>query len=174
MRLCDYMNAFDCHTLILKHSVICIWVLEELVKDVIHFLYFTEDISSFSLCVCCQAGIPDPPSMSDDLIRQKARERHFLEQLLDGRKLENYKIPVPIKAELRKYQQVCVGRGVGKFGCEIWFTKGVMTGLRRIDQRDAILNSGDYKDETNFSKICISFSKAPKSLSCTPTTDISS
>lgn len=56
-----------------------------------------------------QAGIPDPPAMSADLIRQKARERHFLEQLLDGRKLENYKIPVPIKAELRKYQQVCVG-----------------------------------------------------------------
>lgn len=53
-----------------------------------------------------QAGIPDPPAMSADLIRQKARERHFLEQLLDGKKLENYKIPVPIKAELRKYQQV--------------------------------------------------------------------
>nr|XP_029525638.1 TATA-binding protein-associated factor 172-like isoform X2 [Oncorhynchus nerka] len=51
------------------------------------------------------AGIPDPPTMSDDLIRQKARERHFMEQLLDSRKLENYKIPVPIKAELRKYQQ---------------------------------------------------------------------
>lgn len=46
--------------------------------------------------------------MSADLIRQKARERHFLEQLLDGKKLENYKIPVPIKAELRKYQQVCL------------------------------------------------------------------
>uniref|UniRef100_A0A3Q3GTZ7 BTAF1 RNA polymerase II, B-TFIID transcription factor-associated n=1 Tax=Labrus bergylta TaxID=56723 RepID=A0A3Q3GTZ7_9LABR len=55
-----------------------------------------------------EAGIPDPPAMSADLIRQKARERHFLEQLLDGRKLENYKIPVPIKAELRKYQQVGV------------------------------------------------------------------
>ncbi|XP_062319885.1 TATA-binding protein-associated factor 172 [Osmerus eperlanus] len=52
-----------------------------------------------------EAGIPDPPAMSADLIRQKARERHFLEQLLDARKLENYKIPVPIKAELRKYQQ---------------------------------------------------------------------
>ncbi|KAJ8250406.1 hypothetical protein COCON_G00223280 [Conger conger] len=52
-----------------------------------------------------EAGIPDPPNMSEDLIRQKARERHFLEQLLDGSKLENYKIPVPIKAELRKYQQ---------------------------------------------------------------------
>lgn len=54
-----------------------------------------------------QAGIPDPPNMSEDLIKIKAKERYFLEQLLDGKKLENYKIPVPIKAELRKYQQVC-------------------------------------------------------------------
>ncbi|XP_029306426.1 TATA-binding protein-associated factor 172 [Cottoperca gobio] len=52
-----------------------------------------------------EAGIPDPLAMSADLIRQKARERHFLEQLLDSRKLDNYKIPVPITAELRKYQQ---------------------------------------------------------------------
>ncbi|XP_062927802.1 TATA-binding protein-associated factor 172 isoform X2 [Mobula hypostoma] len=52
-----------------------------------------------------EAGIPDPPNMSEELINQKARERHFLEQLLDGTKLENYKIPVSIKAELRKYQQ---------------------------------------------------------------------
>lgn len=44
--------------------------------------------------------------MSEELIQMKAKERHFLEQLLDGKKLENYKIPVPIKAELRKYQQV--------------------------------------------------------------------
>ncbi|KAM9325875.1 LOW QUALITY PROTEIN: TATA-binding protein-associated factor 172 [Gastrophryne carolinensis] len=52
-----------------------------------------------------EAGIPDPPSMSPELIKLKARERNFLEQLLDGKKLENYTIPVPIKAELRKYQQ---------------------------------------------------------------------
>ncbi|KAK9400724.1 hypothetical protein NXF25_011438 [Crotalus adamanteus] len=52
-----------------------------------------------------EAGIPDPPNMSEHLIKIKAKERHFLEQLLDGKKLENYKIPVPIKAELRKYQQ---------------------------------------------------------------------
>lgn len=66
-------------------------------------------LSKFFCCLCVdQAGIPDPPAMSVDLIRQKARERHFLEQLLDGKKLENYKIPVPIKAELRKYQQVCL------------------------------------------------------------------
>ncbi|XP_077114676.1 TATA-binding protein-associated factor 172 isoform X1 [Ranitomeya variabilis] len=52
-----------------------------------------------------EAGIPDPPNMSEELIKLKARERNFLEQLLDGKKLENYTIPVPIKAELRKYQQ---------------------------------------------------------------------
>ncbi|EPY82001.1 TATA-binding protein-associated factor 172-like protein [Camelus ferus] len=50
-------------------------------------------------------SIPDPPNMSEELIQLKAKERHFLEQLLDGKKLENYKIPVPINAELRKYQQ---------------------------------------------------------------------
>nr|XP_033799589.1 TATA-binding protein-associated factor 172 isoform X2 [Geotrypetes seraphini] len=52
-----------------------------------------------------EAGISDPPDMSEDLIKLKARERNFLEQLLDAKKLENYKIPVPIKAELRNYQQ---------------------------------------------------------------------
>ena len=39
-------------------------------------------------------------------MEQKQKERKFLEQLLDGTKVENYTIPVPIKAELRKYQQV--------------------------------------------------------------------
>ena len=40
------------------------------------------------------------------MVEQKQKERKFLEQLLDGKKVENYTIPVPIKAELRKYQQV--------------------------------------------------------------------
>ena len=40
------------------------------------------------------------------MVEQKQKERKFLEQLLDGTKVENYTIPVPIKAELRKYQQV--------------------------------------------------------------------
>nr|XP_054762418.1 TATA-binding protein-associated factor 172-like [Lytechinus pictus] len=52
-----------------------------------------------------EAGIPDPPAMTDALVEQKNRERRFLEQLLDSSKLDNYKVPVPIKAELRKYQQ---------------------------------------------------------------------
>ena len=40
------------------------------------------------------------------MVEQKQKERKFLEQLLDGKKVENYTIPVPIKAELRKYQRV--------------------------------------------------------------------
>lgn len=69
---------------------------------VFHYLF----MYLFFLYLLIQAGIPNPPNMSEELIKQKARERHFLEQLLDSTKLENYKIPVSIKAELRKYQQV--------------------------------------------------------------------
>ena len=44
--------------------------------------------------------------MKTSLIAKKEQEREFLEQLLDGSKVKNYKISVPIDAELRKYQQV--------------------------------------------------------------------
>ena len=44
--------------------------------------------------------------MKQSLIEKKEVERKFLEQLMDSSKLENYKVEVPIKAELRKYQQV--------------------------------------------------------------------
>ena len=54
-----------------------------------------------------QSAISDSPGMSKALMEQKQKERKFLEQLLDGKKVENYTIPVPVNAELRKYQQVC-------------------------------------------------------------------
>lgn len=38
-------------------------------------------------------------------MKRKEAEREFLTQLLDGNKVEQYTIPVEIKAELRKYQQ---------------------------------------------------------------------
>ncbi len=52
-----------------------------------------------------QAGLPDPPGFSEDLMKRRDEERQFLTQLLDGSKVQQYDIPVPIKAELRKYQQ---------------------------------------------------------------------
>lgn len=39
------------------------------------------------------------------MLERRADERQFLHQLLDGSKVDQYQIPVPIKAELRKYQQ---------------------------------------------------------------------
>ena len=58
------------------------------------------------MCFVLQSAISDSPGMSKALMEQKQKERKFLEQLLDGKKVENYTIPVPVNAELRKYQQV--------------------------------------------------------------------
>ncbi|KAL7313291.1 TATA-binding protein-associated factor mot1, variant 3 [Mucor circinelloides] len=52
-----------------------------------------------------EAGIPDPPGMSAEMLAHRDEERRFLSQLLDSSKVENYEIPVKINAELRKYQQ---------------------------------------------------------------------
>lgn len=49
--------------------------------------------------------MPDPPGFSPDLLAKRQAERDFLVQLLDGTKVEEYKIPIPIEIELRKYQR---------------------------------------------------------------------
>ena len=45
--------------------------------------------------------------MPSDLAEKRKTDRLFLEQLLDTSKLDNYSVPVSIKADLRKYQQAC-------------------------------------------------------------------
>lgn len=52
-----------------------------------------------------EAGIPDPPGLSEELLKGRERERKFMAQMLDPQKVEPFKIPVGIKAELRSYQQ---------------------------------------------------------------------
>ncbi|DAA78450.1 TPA_exp: Uncharacterized protein A8136_4426 [Trichophyton benhamiae CBS 112371] len=52
-----------------------------------------------------EAGIPGPPGLSEDLLKGRDRERQFMAQMLDVRKVEPFQIPVGIKAELRSYQQ---------------------------------------------------------------------
>jgi TATA-binding protein-associated factor len=52
-----------------------------------------------------EAGVPDPDGLSPSLSTKRLQERHFIEQLLDGRKIDDYPIPVKINAELRKYQK---------------------------------------------------------------------
>ncbi|ODH19656.1 hypothetical protein ACO22_06160 [Paracoccidioides brasiliensis] len=52
-----------------------------------------------------EAGIPDPPGLSEKLLKGRDRERKFMAQMLDVHKIESFEIPVAIKAELRSYQQ---------------------------------------------------------------------
>jgi TATA-binding protein-associated factor len=44
--------------------------------------------------------------LSARLSEKRDEERHFLKQLFGETKLDNFVVPIPIKAELRKYQQV--------------------------------------------------------------------
>ena len=67
---------------------------------------FTTCNSRLKECLPFQPGVPDPPSMLNHLTLKKEEERKFLEQLLDTRKICDFKVPVQIKAELRRYQQV--------------------------------------------------------------------
>jgi TATA-binding protein-associated factor len=52
-----------------------------------------------------ESGIPDPPGLPQSLLEGRDRERKFISQMLDPKKVEPFEIPVAIKAELRSYQQ---------------------------------------------------------------------
>ncbi|EGG15746.1 SNF2-related domain-containing protein [Cavenderia fasciculata] len=52
-----------------------------------------------------ESGVPDPEGLDPVLVEKKKKERKFLEQLLDGSKVESYPLPMRINTELRKYQQ---------------------------------------------------------------------
>ncbi|CAK5279450.1 unnamed protein product [Mycena citricolor] len=65
----------------------------------------TNTFASLVKMVPLEAGLPDPPGFPEELLQRRQTERQFLTQLLDGSKVEEYKIPVAIKADLRKYQQ---------------------------------------------------------------------
>jgi TATA-binding protein-associated factor len=68
-------------------------------------LIATTSFATLVKLVPLEAGIPDPPGLSQELLKGRDRERTFIAQLLDPKKVEPFKIPVTIKAELRSYQQ---------------------------------------------------------------------
>ncbi|KKA23567.1 Non-specific serine/threonine protein kinase [Rasamsonia emersonii CBS 393.64] len=68
-------------------------------------LLATTSFATLVKLVPLEAGIPDPPGLSEELLKGRDRERKFIAQMLDIRKVEPFKIPVEIKAELRSYQQ---------------------------------------------------------------------
>jgi TATA-binding protein-associated factor len=68
-------------------------------------LLATTSFASLVKLVPLEAGIPDPPGLSEELLKGRDRERKFMAQMLDPKKVEAFEIPVAIKAELRSYQQ---------------------------------------------------------------------
>ncbi|RFU25865.1 hypothetical protein B7463_g10473, partial [Scytalidium lignicola] len=68
-------------------------------------LIATTTFATLVKLVPLEAGIPDPPGLSQELLKGRDRERTFIAQLLDPHKVEQFTIPVAIKAELRSYQQ---------------------------------------------------------------------
>lgn len=68
-------------------------------------LIATTSFATLVKLVPLEAGIPDPPGLSEELLKGRDRERTFIAQLLDPKKVEPFSIPVAIKAELRSYQQ---------------------------------------------------------------------
>ncbi|KAJ5818637.1 hypothetical protein N7474_004228 [Penicillium riverlandense] len=68
-------------------------------------LLATTSFATLVKLVPLEAGIPDPPGFSEELLKGRDRERKFMSQMLDVRKVEPFQIPVAIKAELRPYQQ---------------------------------------------------------------------
>lgn len=68
-------------------------------------LLATTSFATLVKLVPLEAGIPDPPGMPETLLQGRERERKFMAQMLDPKKVEPFQIPVAIKAELRSYQQ---------------------------------------------------------------------
>jgi TATA-binding protein-associated factor len=68
-------------------------------------LLATTSFATLVKLVPLEAGIPDPPGLPESLLKGREKERKFVAQMLDPKKVENFEIPVGIKATLRSYQQ---------------------------------------------------------------------
>ena len=68
-------------------------------------LLATTSFATLVKLVPLEAGIPDPPGFSEELLKGRDKERKFVAQMLDPKKTEPFDIPVAIKATLRSYQQ---------------------------------------------------------------------
>ena len=68
-------------------------------------LIATTTFATLVKLVPLEAGIPDPPGFPESLLKGRDRERKFISQMLDFKKVEPFELPVAIKADLRSYQQ---------------------------------------------------------------------
>ncbi|KAF9286646.1 TATA-binding protein-associated factor mot1 [Linnemannia elongata] len=117
-----------------------------------------------------EAGIPDPPEMSTEMLQQRQEERQFLMQLLDSKKLQPYSIPIKIKAELRKYQQ----EGVNWLAfLNKYQLHGILCddmGLGKTLQSICMLASDQHDRQTKFAETKFpQYAHCPSIVVCPPT-----
>ncbi|XP_037872646.2 TATA-binding protein-associated factor 172 isoform X1 [Bombyx mori] len=55
-----------------------------------------------------EGAVPEPPDLAPALRDRIRHDKNFLEQLFNPKSIKDYKIPVPLSAELRSYQQAGV------------------------------------------------------------------
>lgn len=65
----------------------------------------TTTFASIIKLVPLEEGIAHPEGLPEDLMAGREREREFMQQMMDPSKAEPFKMPVAVKATLRKYQQ---------------------------------------------------------------------
>lgn len=133
-------------------------------------LIATTSFATLVKLVPLEAGIPDPPGLSDELLKGRDRERTFIAQLLDPKKVEAFKIPVAINAELRSYQQEGVNwlHFLNKYHLH-----GILCddmGLGKTLQTLCIVASDHYNREEEFKKTgAPDVRKLPSLIVCPPT-----
>ena len=133
-------------------------------------LIATTTFATLVKLVPLEAGIPDPPGFPQTLLEGRDRERKFMAQMLDFRKVEEFHLPVAIKAELRSYQQ----EGVNWLAfLNRYNLHGILCddmGLGKTLQTLCIVASDHHMRAEEFAKTQASDSrKLPSLIICPPT-----
>lgn len=133
-------------------------------------LIATTSFATLVKLVPLEAGIPDPPGLSQELLKGRDRERTFIAQLLDPHKVEPFSIPVAIKAELRSYQQ----EGVNWLAfLNKYHLHGILCddmGLGKTLQTLCIVASDHHNRAEEFAKTgAVDARKMPSLIVCPPT-----
>ncbi|CAG2164916.1 unnamed protein product [Oppiella nova] len=107
--------------------------------------------------------------INGQLLQRKETERHFLEQLMNMKKLDDYKIPIAVKAELRTYQQ----NGVNWLAfLNKYKLHGIVAdemGLGKTLQTICILASDHYYQTIRVNKSSVDCKPLPSIVICPPT-----
>ncbi|KAH8595680.1 putative helicase mot1 [Bisporella sp. PMI_857] len=133
-------------------------------------LIATTTFATLVKLVPLEAGIPDPPGLSQELLKGRDKERTFIGQLLDPHKIEPFEVPVAIKATLRSYQQEGVNwlHFLNKYHLH-----GILCddmGLGKTLQTLTIVASDHHNRATEFAKTGASdLRKLPSLIVCPPT-----